>query len=135
LFYLFIYFSVYHKLGIGSTKTFTRSSLKSGELIVCVGIKSFEYESNKCRHYATIPKSLTNAWHNHMSEYNVDDVEFDIEGKKFYVCSSIIARRSDYFQNMLSGNWSETLNIQNNEKSNDINQDDKGKFAFNLKSY
>ena len=112
--------------------------MKSGELAVGVKINSFEYKSKRCKTLKPIPKSLTNAWQKHMSKYNVDDVKFDVEGKHYYVCSSILVRRSKYFRNMFSGKWSETTN---NEKANDINQGDvsmsiiKGKFTYQFQIY
>ncbi|RIA92035.1 hypothetical protein C1645_821282 [Glomus cerebriforme] len=114
-------------------KAFKKTLLRSGGLTFGLRVKSFKYDDERCEGVITlnpVPKSLTLAWSNHMRGYKVDDVEFNVKGTKFYVCSSILANRSKYFRNMLSGEWSETSNVQNNENieqstsNNDIIQND-----------
>jgi len=47
-------------------------------------------------------------------------VEFNVQGEKFYACSSILVQRSKYFENALSGIWAEsTIDHQNEDTCNE----------------
>ena len=129
IFFFSILFINIYKLGV-EFRAFKRTSFQNGELTIGIKIRPFEYESEKCKSNVTlnpVPRNLIMAWRGHMREYEVDDVEFDVRGKKFYTSSLILRYRSNYFRSMLSGEWSETSNARNNEKtekSTSDNEDD-----------
>ncbi|CAG8525773.1 7197_t:CDS:2 [Rhizophagus irregularis] len=72
---------------------------------------NIEYNQSKTYYPEPIPKDLIDAWKEHLFNFQSADVEFDVQGEKFYACSSILSKRSEYFEKMLSGHWFEsTLN-------------------------
>ncbi|CAB5110429.1 POZ domain-containing protein [Rhizophagus irregularis] len=88
-----------------------KSSLENGELIIGANFDNIEYNQSKTYYPEPIPKDLIDAWKEHLFNFQSADVEFDVQGEKFYACSSILSKRSEYFEKMLSGHWFEsTLN-------------------------
>src|SRR5204863_6665632 len=63
-----------------------------------------------------LPKSLVEAWKDHLCNFQSDDVEFSVQGENFYACSSILSKRSKYFARILSGQWAESTVVQNEKK-------------------
>ncbi|CAG8443333.1 15401_t:CDS:2 [Funneliformis mosseae] len=94
-----------------------RTLFVNGELEIGVIFNNIEVEEcNKRKKYDyPTPSGLIEAWKEQLMENPSDDVEFNVEGEKFYVCSSILSKRSKYFAKIFSGNWAETVeNVTNN---------------------
>ncbi|CAG8464407.1 7909_t:CDS:2 [Rhizophagus irregularis] len=103
---------------------FERTSLYNGELIICVTFDNIEYRDNKQYNNSIsldpLPENLVAAWKNQLFNIQPVDVEFNVQGEKFYACSSILIQRSKYFENALSGMWAEsTVNNQNEDIYNE----------------
>lgn len=111
-------------LGYGYPEAFERTSLYNGELIICVTFDNIEYRDNKQYNNSIsldpLPENLVAAWKNQLFNIQPVDVEFNVQGEKFYACSSILIQRSKYFENALSGMWAEsTVNNQNEDIYNE----------------
>ncbi|PKK68541.1 hypothetical protein RhiirC2_860976 [Rhizophagus irregularis] len=97
-----------------------KSSLRNGELIIGVIVNNIEYNESDIRktyYPEPIPKNLIEAWKEQLFDFRSVDVEFDAQGEKFYACSSILSKRSEYFAKILSGHWSESTFLGQNEPS------------------
>jgi hypothetical protein len=117
-FFLIIYF--FFNIDYGYSNVVKKSSLRNGELIIGVIINNIEYnESDICKTYSPehIPKNLIDAWKDQLFDFRSVDVEFNVQGEKFYACSSILSKRSEYFAKILSGHWSESTFLGQNEPS------------------
>src|SRR5437763_14810892 len=68
-----------------------------------------------------IPKNLIDAWKDQLYYFQPADVEFSLQDKNFYACSSILSKRSEYFAKILSEQWSELTAIR--KESHDFNFD------------
>ncbi|CAB4474885.1 unnamed protein product [Rhizophagus irregularis] len=82
-----------------------KSSLRNGELIIGVIVNNIEYNESDIRktyYPEPIPKNLIEAWKEQLFDFRSVDVEFDVQGEKFYACSSILSKRSEYFAKILS---------------------------------
>ncbi|RGB42440.1 hypothetical protein C1646_662225 [Rhizophagus diaphanus] len=110
--------------GFGCSKVFKKSVLQNGELIIGVTIKNLEYKEggfSKAYSPKSIPKNLIDAWKDQLFDYQPADVEFNVQGEKFYACSSILSKRSEYFAKILSGQWSESTVVQGENDDNNEN--------------
>ncbi|CAI2169048.1 12044_t:CDS:2 [Funneliformis geosporum] len=85
--------------GYGYPEAFERTSIYNGELII---------------------KNLVEAWKNQLFNIQPVDVEFNVQGEKFYACSSILIQRSKYFENALSGIWAESTVDRQSESDEDF---------------
>ncbi|PYY20852.1 MAG: hypothetical protein DMG62_21615 [Acidobacteria bacterium] len=68
-----------------------------------------------------IPKNLIDAWKDQLFYFQPADVEFSVQDKKFYACSSILSKRSKYFTKILLEQWSESTAVR--KESSDFNFD------------
>jgi hypothetical protein len=96
-------------------------------LIIGVIIKNLENkESGTCKAYSpkSIPDDLIDAWKDQLFDYQPADVEFNVQGEKFYACSSILSKRSEYFAKILSGRWSESTVVQGDNDVENENDND-----------
>ncbi|GES79749.1 BTB/POZ protein [Rhizophagus clarus] len=118
--------------GFGCSKIFKKSALQNGELIIGVTIKNLEYKENKPYSPKCIPKNLIDAWKDQLFDYQPADVEFNVQDEKFYACSSILSKRSEYFARILSGQWSESTIIQgdNDDNVDNITNDSNNKIKI-----
>ncbi|GBC03434.1 hypothetical protein RclHR1_05120004 [Rhizophagus clarus] len=115
----------------GCEEAFEKSSLRNGVLLIGVTFENFG--NDELIQYNNInvpleypPKDLVNAWKDHLYNFQPVDVEFIVKDKTFYACSSIISKRSNYFANVLSGNWAESTNnnIKNEADENTVTSSD-----------
>ncbi|GBC03441.1 hypothetical protein RclHR1_05120011 [Rhizophagus clarus] len=86
--------------GYGYPDAIEKSLLQSKELIIGVIIGDIGYKEssfNKMYTHKHIPKNLINAWKDQLFNFQSIDVEFNVQGEKFYACSSILSKRSKYF--------------------------------------
>ncbi|CAI2173245.1 2551_t:CDS:2 [Funneliformis geosporum] len=101
-----------------------RTKFLNGELEIGVIFNDFEGNNKRKVHKYTTPPDLIEAWKDQLSDYQSADVEFNVRGAKFYVCSSILSKRSEYFAKIFSGKWSETEIANKIEYVNEIHLED-----------
>ena len=97
-------------------------------MVIGVIIDNIGYEESKIdKSYSPkpIPKDLIEAWKGQLFDFQPVDVEFSVRDEKFYACSSILSKRSEYFERILSGQWSETKAVQRDNNDFDFNNDNK----------
>ncbi|CAG8598973.1 10377_t:CDS:2, partial [Ambispora gerdemannii] len=56
----------------------------------------------------SLPKDLVDAWGDQLNNPDTADAQFNVNGRTIYANSGILCRRSDYFNTMFNGAWSET---------------------------
>lgn len=55
----------------------------------------------------SVPKNLEAAWSSEFKRVGSGDVKITVQGQTIYASSTILAKRSDYFQRMFQGTWAE----------------------------
>ncbi|KAG9285191.1 hypothetical protein G9A89_004406 [Geosiphon pyriformis] len=93
-------------------RKFCKKSALAHESVI-LGVEFDKAEIGLARHIATlpgepVPKDLLEAWQSQLTEPQIVDVEFNVDGQTIYANSQILAKRSEYFQRMFGGKWSET---------------------------
>ncbi|CAG8567579.1 1836_t:CDS:2 [Ambispora gerdemannii] len=106
----------------GRRKFCKKSALSHDSVIL--GVEFDKAEIGLSRHTATlpgeiIPKDLLEAWQSQLTEPQIADVEFNVDGHTIYANSAILAKRSEYFQRMFGGKWSESTATSSLSKIND----------------
>src|ERR1044072_6445973 len=97
---------------------FKYSSIRNGELKIGVTFDNIEHEESDDEYMPRpIPTNLINAWKDQLFNFQPADVEFNVQGENFYVRSSVLSKRSEYFASILSGKWAESTAVQTEEKA------------------
>ncbi|RHZ77197.1 hypothetical protein Glove_184g70 [Diversispora epigaea] len=66
----------------------------------------------------SVPRNLEVAWNNEFKRAGSGDVKITVQGQTIYASSTILAKRSDYFQRMFQGTWVECNRSSSNNFSN-----------------
>ncbi|CAG8743687.1 970_t:CDS:2, partial [Dentiscutata erythropus] len=59
----------------------------------------------------SVPRNLEVAWNNEFKRAGSGDVKITVQGQTIYASSTILAKRSDYFQRMFQGTWFELIQM------------------------
>ncbi|CAG8702219.1 12379_t:CDS:2, partial [Dentiscutata heterogama] len=100
----------------------------TNSLIIGVRLKNTQLGNNFFRNLTfhkpipikQIPKNLISAWKNEFQKPESGDVKITVQGQTIFASSSILARRSEYFQSMFNGSWSESIACRQYRYSIDI---------------
>ncbi|CAG8669374.1 26885_t:CDS:2 [Gigaspora margarita] len=107
---------------------FCRRSRLTNNLIIGVRLKNTQLGNDFFRNLSfhkpiptkQIPKNLITAWKNEFQKPESGDVKITVQGQSIFASSSILARRSEYFQRMFNGSWSEFIACRQYRYSIDI---------------
>ncbi|KAG9304821.1 hypothetical protein G9A89_016851 [Geosiphon pyriformis] len=100
--------------GQGSRRICRREWLSGEEIIFGVTLEETELVDNPHDNELPadkFPQDLIEAWHQQLRSSKTADVEFNVNGHKIYAESEILSKRSEYFEHLFSGHWSETKNL------------------------
>ncbi|CAG8541085.1 9992_t:CDS:2 [Dentiscutata heterogama] len=94
---------------------FCRRSRLTDNLIIGVRLKSTQLGNHFFRTLSfhepapikPIPVTLISAWKNEFQKPGSGDVKITVQGQTIFASSSILAKRSEYFQRMFNGSWLE----------------------------
>ncbi|CAG8581404.1 6509_t:CDS:2 [Cetraspora pellucida] len=62
------------------------------------------------------PDDLVTAWADQLNKPEHADVEFRVQGQSIYANTTILTRRSEYFQRMFEGRWMESITYNQSEE-------------------
>jgi hypothetical protein len=62
------------------------------------------------------PDDLVTAWADQLNKPEYADVEFKVQGQSIYANTTILMRRSEYFQRMFVGRWMESITYNQGEE-------------------
>ncbi|GBB89904.1 hypothetical protein RclHR1_16750003 [Rhizophagus clarus] len=62
------------------------------------------------------PDDLVTAWADQLNKPEYADVEFKVQGQSIYANTTILMRRSEYFQRMFVGRWMESITYNQEEE-------------------
>ncbi|PKY44045.1 hypothetical protein RhiirA4_541550 [Rhizophagus irregularis] len=114
--------------GYGYANVIKKSLLQNKELIIGVIIGDIEYkESSFNKKYIPehTPKNLIDVWKDQLFDFRSVDVEFNVQGEKFYACSSILSKRSKFFARILSDDdTNDDFDIDSNDDDESSDNED-----------
>ncbi|CAG8597058.1 1161_t:CDS:2, partial [Paraglomus occultum] len=101
-------------------RKFCRKSILPQDKVI-LGVEFDKAEIGYIRHTTPLPgevypKDLAEAWQGQLNQPEVVDVEFNVDGQIIYASSGILSKRSEYFQRMFGGQWSESTSATKNER-------------------
>src|SRR5260364_186740 len=113
---------------------FCRRSRLTNNLIIGVRLKNTQLGNDFFRNLSfhkpiptkQIPKNLISAWKNEFQKPGSGDVKITVQGQTIFASSSILAKRSEYFQRMFNGSWLEcnrSINEQHMIEDDTISND------------
>ncbi|KAF0429388.1 POZ domain-containing protein [Gigaspora margarita] len=113
---------------------FCRRSRLTDNLIIGVRLKSTQLGNHFFRTLSfhepvpvkPIPGTLISAWKNEFQKPGSGDVKITVQGQTIFASSSILAKRSEYFQRMFNGSWLEcnrSINEQHMIEDDTISND------------
>ncbi|CAG8563312.1 17334_t:CDS:2 [Funneliformis caledonium] len=68
------------------------------------------------------PDDLVTAWADQLNKPEYADVEFKVQGQSIYANTTILMRRSEYFQRMFVGRWMESITYNQGEEEQQTQQ-------------
>ncbi|KAG9300400.1 hypothetical protein G9A89_010024 [Geosiphon pyriformis] len=92
-------------------KEFCLTSLLPNYIMCGVYFGEIKFESSNIE----IPKSLVSIWIDSFKNKATCDVEFSVNGEKYFASSQILSQRSEYFRSMFTSSWSESRIIKAKE--------------------
>lgn len=128
-------YNIYLKL-IGSDEFYSASASKFPDNII-IGVQFSKNEVSSIVQVdpfpeGNIPDDLVEAWATQLDKTENVDVKFDVQGKTIYASSSILSKRSEYFQTFFQGGWAESQ-VENSGLSNQPILSSESNISYHIK--